>query len=55
MLTSFLNNIYINNSVSNDKVCSGCGCTCLASVRIAKNAQLVARIKYINYGIYLNT
>jgi len=27
----------------------------LASVRIAKNAQLVARIKYINYGIYLNT
>ena len=29
MFTSFLKNIYLNNlSVSNNKVCSGCGCNC---------------------------
>ena len=29
MFTSFVKNIYLNNlSISNNKVCSGCGCIC---------------------------
>ena len=29
MISNFLKNVYLNNlSISNVKVCDGCGCTC---------------------------